>query len=287
MDKSEGIDMVRKTVLDIISNLPSDVMVQILSHLTLKEAVRTSILSSKWRYQSSMLPDLVFDSNCVSTTENKTTFVKIVDHVLLGHIGPIHKLTLSYRDDQLATGDIDRWILHLSRNSIKELILNIWKGPRYKLTSCFFSCQDMNHLALYRCLLKPPSTFKGFWSLKRLDIQHVTIAQDVFEGLIVCCPLLEKLILVDCDGFTHLKINNAPNLQILYVSGDFEAVSLENAVNLVDVIVSLDAITDQALVHGSSGNLVKFFNHLPHVIRLTVEFDFLKVIDCVIFCIYI
>lgn len=152
--------------LDRISNLPSDVIGQILSRLPIKEAVKTSVLSSKWRFMSAMLPHLVFDVLCFSTQDH-TTFENIVDQVLLLNISPIHTFKLSR--------DIDRWVCHLSRNSIKVFILKIWKGdPYYKMPSCLFSCQDMVHLELSNSSLKPPSTFKGFRSLRSLCMNDAT-----------------------------------------------------------------------------------------------------------------
>lgn len=223
-----------------------------------------------------MLPHLAFDNRCFSN-KNLTTFENIVNQVLLLHIGPINTFKLSHRD-RPATSDIDRWILHLSRNAIKELILDIWKGDPYKVPSCLFSCQDLVHLELYNCLLKPPSTFKGFKSLKSLNILGVTLAPDVFDKIIVCSPLLEKLTLMYIDGLTCLKID-APNLQYLEVYGDFENVSLENTLNLVEVSIGLDVSYGQRLVPGS--NLVKFFVHLPHIRRLTIKSFFLQVKLCV------
>ncbi|XP_070662308.1 F-box/FBD/LRR-repeat protein At1g13570-like [Malus domestica] len=243
--------------LDRISNLPSNVVENILSRLSIKEAVRTSVLSSNWRYKTAMLPHLVFDDRCYSN-KNLTTFENIVNQVLLLHIGPINTFKLSHRD-HLATSDIDRWILHLSRNSIKELILDIWKGDPYKVPSCLFSCQDLVHLELYNCLLKPPSTFKGFKSLKSLDIRLITLAPDVFDKMIVCSPLLEKLTVVYIDGLTRLKIG-APNLQYLKVN----------------VSIALDGSYDQRLVPGICSNLVKFFVHLPHIRRLKIKSFFLQ-----------
>ncbi|RXH87501.1 hypothetical protein DVH24_034401 [Malus domestica] len=243
--------------LDRISNLPSNVVENILSRLSIKEAVRTSVLSSNWRYKTAMLPHLVFDDRCYSN-KNLTTFENIVNQVLLLHIGPISTFKLSHRD-HLATSDIDRWILHLSRNSIKDLILDIWKGDPYKVPSCLFSCQDLVHLELYNCLLKPPSTFKGFKSLKSLDIRLITLAPDVFDKMIVCSPLLEKLTVVYIDGLTRLKIG-APNLQYLKVN----------------VSIALDGSYDQRLVPGICSNLVKFFVHLPHIRRLKIKSFFLQ-----------
>ncbi|CAL2279436.1 unnamed protein product [Prunus armeniaca] len=259
---------------DRISNLPSDVVEQILSHLPIREAVRTSVLSSNWRYRSAMLPHLVFDYQCFSR-EKHVTFVNIVDHVLLGHIGPIHKFKLSHFGC-LATWDIDRWILHLSRNSVKELILVIWEGGRYRVPSYLYSCQDIIRLELFRCLLKPPPTFKGFRNLKSLVIDHVTLAQDVFHNIIACCSLLEKLTLLGFS-FTHLKID-APNLQFLHVEGDFEDVTFEKTLNLADVCISMDNYVDQRWVCNSSSNLVKFLVQLPHIQRLKIQGFFLQIL---------
>jgi hypothetical protein len=152
--------------LDKISNLPGHVIDHILSNLSIREAVRTSVLSSKWRYKWATLPHLAFDNQCFSVSSQDHTIVKnklvnIVDHVLLLHNGPIYKFKLSHRD-VLGIPDIDRWILHLSRRSIKEFVLEIWKGQRYKMPSSLFSCHNLNHLELFNCLLKPPLAFEGF-----------------------------------------------------------------------------------------------------------------------------
>ncbi|CAL9022613.1 unnamed protein product [Prunus brigantina] len=260
---------------DKISNLPSDVIEKILLLLPIRDAVRTSVLSSKWRYKSAMLPHLKFDSLSVSTIK-QTTFANIVDQVLLLHIGPICSFLLSRPDDFLANSDIERWILHLSRNSIKEFTLENWKGHLYEMPSCFFSCQDMTHLDLYRCLLQPPSTFKGFRSLKSLCMENVTLAQDEFKHLIVCCPMLKTLRLLNCDGLRHLKMD-APKLELLEVEVDegvFEMVNLQNTLNVAEVSITL-AINDD-LIQVPDSNLVQFFVHFPHILRLTIGRNFLK-----------
>ncbi|KAM5564259.1 F-box/FBD/LRR-repeat protein [Rosa sericea] len=241
--------------LDRISNLPNEVIDKILSSLPLKDGARTSILSSKWRYKFAMLPRLVFDHQCT---------YKIVDHVLLSHIGPISKFKLSQGSKDIQ--DIDRWILHLPRHPINELILKFSVRPRYKMPSCMFSCQDLSHLDLNNCLLKPPSAFKGFRSLHRLIIKRVTLAQDVLENMIICSPLLERLTLENCDGFRQLKID-APNLQFLLCIGVFDDFSIVNTLNLAVVCIRLV----KRPVRHSSRNLLKFFVDLPQVQSLRVN----------------
>lgn len=269
-------------VEDRISNLPAHVIEQILSELPIKDAVRTSVLSSKWRYKWARLSNLVFDNQCVSVSPNDQAFVRnklvsIVDHVLLLHIGPVYKFKLSHRD-LLAVNDIDRWILYLLRNSIKEFVLEIWKGQRYKMPSSLFSCQHLTHLELFNCLLTPPAMFKGFRSLTSLDLQHVTLAQDVFEKLICGCPLLERLTLMNFDGFTRLDID-APNLQFFDIGGVFEDVNFKNTSHLTVVSIGLyvNVANNSRCTLSSSSNLVKFFTHLPNIRRLEVQSYFLKV----------
>ncbi|XP_004292704.1 PREDICTED: F-box/FBD/LRR-repeat protein At1g13570-like [Fragaria vesca subsp. vesca] len=247
--------------LDRISSLPSDVIENILSHLPIRVAARTSVLSSKWRYQFAKLQHLGFGCLCRSN---------IVDHVLLNHIGPISKFRLV--QGRVDTADIDRWVLHLSRHPLKEFILLIWvfQERRYDIPSCIFSCQDMIHLRLSSCLLKPPSTFKGFRSLKSLAFTNITMAQDVFERLI-CAPLLERLTLRYCDGFSQLKID-APNLQFLDVGGSYEDVSIVNMFNVADVSICFS----ERGTPSSSGSLIKFFDDLPRLQRLQINWNFFK-----------
>lgn len=269
--------------LDKISNLPGHVIDHILSNLSIREAVRTSVLSSRWRYKWATLPHLAFDNQCFPVSSQDHTIVKnklvnIVDHVLLLHNGPIYKFKLSHRD-LLGIIDIDRWILHLSRHSIKEFVLEIWKGQRYKMPSSLFSCHSLTHLELFNCLLKPPLTFKGFRSLKSLDLQHVTLAQDVFGSLIPSCPLLERLTLMNFEGFTHLNID-APNLQFFDIGGAFEDISFENTFCLTVISIGLyvNVGNDKRRAYANSSNLLNFFVHLPHIRRLEVQSYFLKVI---------
>ena len=51
---SHGIDS------DIISNLPRKITDEILVRLPIREAVRTCVLSTKWRNKWTTIPELVF-----------------------------------------------------------------------------------------------------------------------------------------------------------------------------------------------------------------------------------
>ncbi|VFQ86903.1 unnamed protein product [Cuscuta campestris] len=269
-----------ETDLDQISNLPAQITDKILSHLSLRDAVTTSVLSSKWRYKWVTLPNLIFDNGLLVSFQDhsmiKSKIVSIVDHVLLLHVGPINKFKLSHRDLQNVP-DIDKWVLFLSRGPIKEFILEIWKGNRYKLPSATYLFHRLVHLELFNCLLKPPVTFNGFKCLKSLDLQHISMEQEAFEHLISSCSLLERLTLMNFDGFTHLKIH-APNLIYFDVGGTFDELSFKGTSQLAIVSIGLylNDGNEQNLGFARSGNLVRFFAHLPRIQRLEVQNYFLK-----------
>ncbi|KAL6126555.1 hypothetical protein ACLB2K_074602 [Fragaria x ananassa] len=143
---------------------------------------------------------------------------RIIYRVLFSHTGPVDAFKLSTErsldafklstERSLDAGDIDLWISRLSKYSIKEFILKIWdRSSTYNVFSRLFSFHSLTHLELCNCLLKPPSTFKGFRVLKGLHIQRVTVAQDALEKLIVSGPLLERMTLCDIKGLTQLNIN--------------------------------------------------------------------------------
>ncbi|CAJ2675118.1 unnamed protein product [Trifolium pratense] len=270
------------TESDRISCLPDHIIDQILSRLPINEAGRTSVLSSEWRTKWSTQSNLVFDRQCVSAASSEDPsviqikFLRIIDHVLLFHSGPINKVNISDSGCNLIdinyVADIDRWILHLTKRSIKKFVLDFWLEQRYKIPWCLFSCQSLHCLKLYWCLLKPPTTFEGFRNLKSLHLQRVTMTQDAFEILISGSPLLEKLRLGLFDGFNQINIQ-APNIKFVLIIGEFEGISFDNTPQLAKLVVDQ---TNQSKSHGCSSNLVKFFNHLPNIKMLLISSYFIK-----------
>jgi hypothetical protein len=268
---------------DRISCLPDHLQDHILSYLTIKEAGRTSVLSRKWRKKWSTQPDLVFDRQCVSAVPSEDfsviegKFLRIIDHVLLLHSGPIKKFEVTDSGCDLlgvnSMSDVDRWILHLTARSVKELVLDIWLGELYKIPWCLFSYQSLHRLKLSHCWLKPPTMFKGFNNLESLVLYHVLMTQDAFENLISGCPQLEKLILTSVDGFTQFNIH-APNLKVFYISGKFEGISFDNTLQLAVVYFELRSYLNS---ESNRSNLFKFFNHLPHIEELLIVNYSLKV----------
>ncbi|KAI5393643.1 hypothetical protein KIW84_060680 [Lathyrus oleraceus] len=269
---------------DRITLLPGHVIDHILCYLPIKEAVRTSVLSSKWRNKWYTLPNLVFSNAALQDRmvfESK--FIKMVDHVLLLHSGSINMFKLSDSGHDIfsvnVATDIDRWILYLIGKSIKELVLEVLMDEFYKIPWCLFSCQSLHRLKLYSCWLNPPTTFEGFKNLRSLDLDQISMTQDAFENLISSCPLLEHLRLADVIGVSQVNIH-APNLKVFDIYDQFEDIRFVDTLQLTTVAINLslylNSETYQNRLHGCSSNLLKFFDGLPHIQSLEIHQDFLK-----------
>ncbi|KAL1317806.1 hypothetical protein HN51_069994 [Arachis hypogaea] len=264
---------------DLISDLPQSIVESILVRLPIRDAVKTSILSSKWRYKWASITQLVFDEKCVDSCSDRDvvekSVVKFITRLLFLHQGPIHKfqITISYFQ---SCPEIDQWILFLSRNDIKELVLELGEGEFFRIPSCLFNCKKLSRLELFRCELDPPLSFKGFLCLRSLNLHQVLISPDAIEGLISNCPLLESLSLSYFDSLA-LSIR-APNLKYLYLEGEFRDICLEDTPLLVEISVAM-YMTDDIAEHfeqSASCNFLKFLGGVPNLERLVGHIYFTK-----------
>ncbi|KAJ3676569.1 hypothetical protein LUZ60_003981 [Juncus effusus] len=249
---------------DIISNLPENVREKILTYLPIKEAGRTSLLSSNWRQTWNSIPDLwIRDADYDEPDET----VKMVDVILLLHEGRIHKFDLlTYGQCHDA---FDRWIRYLSRNGIEQFYLNpMDRSLSYKIPSRFFSCSSLTTIYLYNCTIKLPQGFRGFKLLKTLMLNSVSISEACFEKLVSCCPLLESLRLFENEKNTILNIN-APNLENFDVYGSFAFLHL-CAPKLLTLCLS------NAYNPYIKNNLNQVFGGIPNLEMLELRADFVE-----------
>ena len=229
---------------DIISDLPRSINDLILTKLPIRDAVRTSILSSKWRYQWRTMTELVFDDKSLCLRDDKNVaekeFVDFIMRFLMLHNAPIQKFKLSASYLKKST-DIYQWLLVISRKDIKELVLNIhgqewkWDNPGLSIPRIIFTFQKLNRLMLSAFTVKPPVEFQGYPCLKYLELDGVTITLKVIENLISGCPLLEKFKFCNMDRLA-LTIR-APNLKHLIVDGNFEDLYLEHTPLVVAISI--------------------------------------------------
>ncbi|KAL4586525.1 hypothetical protein LXL04_011161 [Taraxacum kok-saghyz] len=221
--------------LDRISALPEDTIEKILSHMPIRDAVRTSILSRKWRHSWTNMPMIVFDDDLVNVLSDseeeidKYKFFSLIFHILLLHKGPISELSICFTDTERMRGiinEIDPIIHHLSwSKSIKTFVLDVtYFDDYYKLPRSLFSMQGLEHLSLKDCKIDLPLMFNGFNMLKSLVFNDVDITASTLRRILTSCPLLEKFTLIrdkqieltECE-FVEL-FNCLPSIQVLEIS---------------------------------------------------------------------
>ncbi|KAL8150236.1 hypothetical protein V2J09_020044 [Rumex salicifolius] len=218
------IIMGKRSSRDLLSNLPLGIIYTILEHVPIRDAVKTSLLARQWRYKWVNLPHLVFNDYCETKSENLSV-KDFITQVLFLHKGPIHKFELDVPlfDSSL---NIDQWLLFLSRNGIKMLILNFYNDNYLQVHSSLYSCPNLTHLELFQCDLPlPPPFFKGFFCLRRLIFQDVDVSSYTINSLLANSTLLEEIKIENTGSDLQLRIR-APNLKILYLSGTFKDISL-------------------------------------------------------------
>ncbi|KAG5592235.1 hypothetical protein H5410_042749 [Solanum commersonii] len=216
---------------DRISSLPCDLLQKILGWLSLDDAVRTSVLSTKWRYKWVVRSELVFQYNINKELLLKTSIYK----VLLMHQGEVHKFSLLYPSSNLFS-DIDTWILFLSNKNVQELSLAFLTC--FRLPSHLFKFQDLKHLELNSCKFHPPPNFKGFRSLVTFNFQVVTFEPMSFQVLLSSSPLLEHVLMVCCSEFYSFIIE-APNLKIFEFSGRANSLCFRRTPLLEEIVLGM------------------------------------------------
>ncbi|KAG7594630.1 F-box domain [Arabidopsis thaliana x Arabidopsis arenosa] len=175
----------RSEDLDTISSLPDVILQQILSLIQTKYAIRTSILSKRWRYVWSETPSLYFDD-----------FYKL-------DADSIDKTLALYRARKIMT-------FQLCATSVVNLPYNEWIE--------FAMSRNVEHLFLNFGFLKYnfPDSF-SWKSLKTLSLRCCNLSDESFAKILSGCPILESLTLYSCDELMVLDLTKSPSLKILEI----------------------------------------------------------------------
>ncbi|KAJ0823244.1 putative F-box domain, FBD domain, leucine-rich repeat domain superfamily [Helianthus annuus] len=209
---------------DIISTLPLNIIEDILTRMPIRDALRTSVLSKKWRYTWRGMPKLVFKDNMVTVSSNhlcrelkKYKLVNAIFHVLMLHNGPetlvfdcsVGELHLESEFSQirsyLARGNKVKKLFFLSDNRSYELPVSFFSlqgvelvhldNRSFKLPVSFFSLQGLEVVHLENCSLEPPLTFNRVSSLTSITFDNVEVSAQMLQQFLSQCPPLQYLSL--------------------------------------------------------------------------------------------
>ncbi|XP_010417973.1 PREDICTED: FBD-associated F-box protein At1g60410-like [Camelina sativa] len=192
--KTEG-----SLVKDRLSDLPCDVLCRILSQLSTKESVSTSILSKRWKDLWSQVPvlDLGYDDfkdtdfdlmgfiDCFLEPDLALDSFKLVYDVDIEHC---HDSFVSTIDEV-----VERGVSHLTIDNMVSV-----EDTLVRMPLSLYSCSTLVDLTLYTGVFdNPQSELVSLPRVKTIYLEGVKIdGHDVLEKLISSCPVLENLTVI-------------------------------------------------------------------------------------------
>jgi hypothetical protein len=209
---------------DCISERPNEILVSILLHLTLREAVVTSVLSRRWEYLWASICSLGFYPRKISgkltltrtiklnspelTEIKRPRYVNWVNHDMEQHRGPtIDEFQVWFDLDKGYVRDINRWIMFAMQKRVQRFEIHL---------SGFRTCNpwlSSRYIFPYQLLLYPQfssdipwHTFVGFKSLKDLTLMEVNVSCEVLEYFLANCPNLERLVVHESEHLKKLRV---------------------------------------------------------------------------------
>ncbi|XP_074271845.1 F-box/LRR-repeat protein At3g59190-like [Silene latifolia] len=207
-------DQRSKRHLDKISNLPDELLVNILLFLPTSYAVRTSILSRRWRYLFTFLftltDCLILNDACFKPQRRERKFKKFVYKVLKLHqmSPPIRKFSLDCRGTYNKS-HLNAWVEHAAQKGVQELYYSVNEN---ELPDAFVMCKTLVKLKVigYPCRVPKFSLSSGLPNLKILHLKHVGFDDNhETERLLSKCEFLEELTLDNCGLYArgHVTIS--------------------------------------------------------------------------------
>jgi hypothetical protein len=208
-----------------------DVLSHIVSQLPINHAIRTSVLSRKWKdiwcghtklsFNSTTVGKHYFESPIGYVLTNME-FVARVDAVLLQHSGGgIECMEIKFGLHNSYAYHIDHWVNFGIASKTNELIIDL-SGSRnlsytnaiklhseepYSLPQQLFCAHNGSYL---RCLevasvsLHLPGDFKGFVNLKNFTLVDVSISNEDIQCMISRCNLLEYFEISFCRNISSI-----------------------------------------------------------------------------------
>ncbi|KAK9058315.1 hypothetical protein SSX86_023156 [Deinandra increscens subsp. villosa] len=266
---------------DIISDMPELLIVSVLERLPIEDAVRTSVLSKKWRYKWTTIREFNFRGQFLQKLSNREAFhhigfIRIINKIMIGHQGPILKFHLEIPNIVLDSfQEIDQWMLILSRNNVKKLRLyNL--NRTYPLPSCVFSCLELTTFGLYNCIFNPPPEFKGFPNLGIIAFKNIIFGNNLSRS-IINLPQLKFLYLHTCVNVNNLNIK-AVKLRTLRVMSCPDAMLLRllHSKHLHVVHICLLNPIEDLHMAVERFNLMMMLSKMPNIKSFIMDGYFLK-----------
>ncbi|KAL7592260.1 hypothetical protein Lser_V15G32306 [Lactuca serriola] len=234
---------------DRISVLPDSLLLEIISRLpSTKSAVRTGILSKRWKHIWTLLPTLSFyhkDENL-----KWSEFVSMVNKTLTRRgILKLKKFKVYTKHYYGLESHVKNWIRYAIRCNIEKLGLSIrhlYLKCKFVVDKLFCNNSSFTDLNLDSCIFNSIGAI-SWKNLGSLFISNGKLDDDSIENILSGSPLLETLELYDCCGYSRLDITSKTVKNLLldgYIvpedyndAGNFTNIVTINAPNILSLTI--------------------------------------------------
>lgn len=220
--------------------LPDSLLCLIVSFLPAKEAVRTSILSQRWRNLWKFSPRFCFDlpnlvvNSAHDMERDLVCYTRIIDKVLSSHQCELTScyITNVKTDFRNVGRKVQQWI---NKKRIKQLTITYQECLIFKVgllmndvfPASMFSCGSLHILELNKYKLTSADPFEKCTNLKIIKLNSVDLSHQTLTKIIFHCSFLEKLSLCGCIGIKKLDICHCDNLKFLELRNlSFEEINI-------------------------------------------------------------
>lgn len=201
---------------DGLNQLPDEVLLSIMSCLTMKEAARTSVLCHKWRELWPFFPGTFnFEdpktrlerfsiSDRAFFDQDTYNFVTWVTHVVNQHRGlAVEEFKVSFGLSNTYQSHIDKWVVFALTKGAKSLVLDFEPAS---ISSTMYA------LPLKCCdLLKCPYNLPSWKpALKTLFLKHIRVTTGILDCFLHSCPFLENLQIDGSTCLTSIRASGSP-----------------------------------------------------------------------------
>jgi len=293
---------------DRLSKLSDELILLILSFLSTKEAYKTCVLSTRWEFICTKIPDLDFELLKVSNPPTSSETIQSIYASLLRRTENIRKLKI-FSDDGCQSYDVHLWVSKALDLKVQELDVACWSlDKRPTLLSLRLSMSKSLVVLKLHGEAQPrlsSSCDVSFPSLKILHLQYSVLNSildnhneyDLSEFL-SRCPHLEEFLLHDVfkqainivsfhslkrlylllempllySNVSPLQIN-APSLEVLHIADFSRTHKKYELINLSN----LDQATLRFNEHPDVNNLYSLLKGVSNVKSLTINYETIQV----------
>lgn len=114
--------------------------------------------------------------------------------------------------------DLNNCLQRVAEKEIKEreLDFSYHLGDEvFELPACLFECKMITHFKLAYSDFRIPSDFSGFSFLRELCLSHVNITDEMLDTMLVTCPSMEILYLLECSLLFYISLGNKIAAQVI------------------------------------------------------------------------